>query len=250
MGDIAVVVITGAAQGIGAAVARRLARPDRHLVLIDRSSGVENLAGELDAKVSTHQCDLGDDDAFTALIADLRSLERCDVLVNNAGINPKNPDGSAQRIADMSLESWRKVLDVNLTATFRLSQWALHAMSTTGWGRIVNISSRGGRVYSPAAGPHYAASKAGMIGFTRALAGEGGPLGVTANCVAPGRIATPLTRSAGTGSDEARARFLRETPVGRVGEADEVASTVEYLISDGAAFITGAVIDVNGGSFG
>jgi len=247
-----VVVITGAAQGIGRACAEAFADRKYRLVLIDRLDTVHQVGGEIGAHDAlSYAVDLSDAKGVEALTSEIDGAAGgVDILVNNAGINPKSTDGTAARVSNTTLDEWNRVLATNLTSAFLLSKWALSSMKERAWGRIVNISSRGGRVYSPAAGAHYAASKAALIGFNRALAGEGGPLGITANCVAPGRIDTPLTASAGAGSDEMRSRFLQETPVGRVGTADEIAAAVKFLASDGAAFITGAVIDVNGGSFG
>jgi len=247
-----VVVITGAAQGIGKAIAERLTADDRRMVLIDRNEAVkETAAGLRAASAEGVISDLSQPQELVQTLARIReTYGRCDILVNNAGINPKSPDGTAARMFNTSLEAWEQVLTVNLTATFLTSQWALEMMKEQGWGRIVNMASRAGRIYSAAAGPHYSASKAGIIALTRAIAGEGGPYGITANSVAPGRIATPLTMRTGAGTEAAMQKFLSDTPVGRVGEAWEVAAAVAYLASDDAAFVTGAVIDINGGSFG
>jgi 3-oxoacyl-[acyl-carrier protein] reductase len=248
-----VAVVTGAAQGLGAAIAGGLASPDRTLVLLDRSPGVEKVADAPSAKSGQAVgliADLADGPAVTELIRNLTSeYGRCDILVNNAGISPKAPDGTRPDLADIPVEQWERVLAVNLTAAFRLCAWALPLMKAQGWGRIVNMSSRAGRMYVPQAGAHYAATKAALIGFTRTVAGEGGPFGVTANCVAPGRIETPLT--AGNPSAASMgATFKSQTPVGRMGQPIEVAAAVNYLVSDAAGFVTGAVIDVNGGIIG
>ncbi|WNI21430.1 SDR family NAD(P)-dependent oxidoreductase [Streptomyces sp. ITFR-16] len=246
-------VITGAAQGLGAAIAKGLAAPDRTLVLLDRSPAVKDVADALGAECRQavgHEVDLGDGVAVTALTGFLtEEYGRCDILVNNAALSPKAPDGTRLDLADIPVEQWEQVLAVNLTAAFRLCAWALPLMKNQGWGRIVNMSSRAGRMYVPQAGAHYAATKAALIGFTRTVAGEGGPYGVTANCVAPGRIETPLTNGNPSGAAMGAA-FVSQTPAARMGRPDEVSAAVEYLVSERAGFVTGAVIDVNGGVLG
>lgn len=248
-----VAVITGAAQGLGAAVAESLASQDRILVLLDRSSAVSEVAERLAPtchRATGYTVDLSDGSAITELTNKVSAeYRRCDILVNNAALSPKAPDGTRIDLADIPLEQWEEVLAVNLTAVFRLCAWALPMMKSQGWGRIVNMSSRAGRMYVPQAGAHYAATKAALIGFTRTVAGEGGPFGVTANCVAPGRIDTPLTAGNPSNADM-HAAFTKATPVGRTGRPEEVAAAVAYLVSEAAGFVTGAVLDINGGVLG
>lgn len=248
-----VAVVTGAAGGIGAAVARRLAAGGHDLVLVDRDRAVHDVAAKLAGdgrSAAAFVADLGDPEEVARAAKDVEvRYGRCDVLVNNAGIHPKHSDGSHYRIAQIDLTQWERVMAVNLTAPYLLSAWALGLMTSNGWGRIVNVSSRAGRIYSDVAGAHYSASKAGLIGFTRVLAGEGGPFGVTANCVAPGRVRTPLSDQGGV-SLGLHDRFASAVPVGRIGTATELAAAVAFLVSDDAGFVTGAVLDVNGGQFG
>jgi 3-oxoacyl-[acyl-carrier protein] reductase len=248
-----ITVITGAASGIGLAIARRFAGGDHRLVLIDRSPAVQQVATEISENGGTaagYVTDVADGQALRRTMDAIHAeYGRCDILVNNAGIHPKHADGSHFKIPEISSQQWDQVMAVNLTAPFLLSAWALELMKPGGWGRIVNISSRAGRIYSDVAGAHYSASKAGLIGFTRVLAGEGGPYGVTANCVAPGRIKTPLSDQGGEQLG-LHGRFADMVPLRRIGTPTELAAAVAFLASYEASFVTGAVIDVNGGQFG
>ncbi|MEO9230740.1 MAG: SDR family NAD(P)-dependent oxidoreductase [Devosia sp.] len=244
-----VAIVTGAGAGIGAACALALAKAGLYVVCVDRSDRVNEVVqhalrqgGLADAQV----LDLADLEAARALVNRLAEAHgRLDVLVNNAAVHPKL-EGRKHQLAEIDVAQWRTVLEVNLTAPFVLCQAAVPVMAQRRWGRIVNIVSRARRTYSPQAGAHYAASKAGLIGFTRILAGEVGPLGITANCIAPGRIETPL---AGEGGPEFNARYAAETPVGRVGTPGEIGAAVRFLAGEESSFTTGATLDVNGGGF-
>jgi 3-oxoacyl-[acyl-carrier protein] reductase len=248
-----VAVVTGAAQGLGAAIANGLTSPGTTMVLLDRSPNVKEVARNLSGNSRNavgHVIDLADGAAITELTQNLMNeYGRCDILVNNAALSPKASDGTRLDLADIPVEQWERVLAVNLTAAFRLCAWAFPLMKAQGWGRIVNMSSRAGRMFVPQAGAHYAATKAALIGFTRTVAGEGGPFGITANCIAPGRIETPLTAD-NPSAAAMGATFKDQTPVGRMGTPAEVAAAVNYLVSDAAGFVTGAVIDINGGVIG
>ena len=241
-----VAFVTGAASGIGRAVATRFAHDGLRTVLVDRSPQVRDIARELPGETMALVADVGREDELRAAFAEVAARHgRCDILVNNAGIHPKK-GGGKWKIEEIPLEQWNQVLAVNLTSAFLLTQLALPLMRKQGWGRIVNVSSRGGRTVSPVASAHYAASKAGMIGFTRIAALEGAPDRITANCVAPGPIHSAMTAGS---SPEIRAAFEKAVPLGRYGEPEDIAATVAFLASEAAGFITGAVFDVNGGTF-
>ncbi len=245
-----VAVVTGAAQGLGQAMAQRLAQDGFHVVLVDRSEQVRERAAELAQsgwRASAVVADLLDSPALPAMAQNVLHLHgRCDVLVNNAGIHLKKANGERYRLEDLTPDNWASTLAVNLTAPLLLCQAFLPGMKRRQWGRVINVSSRAGRTYTAASSPSYATTKAGIVGLTRSMAGEYAPHGITCNCVAPGRIRTPMAEA----SDPVmRANALKEIPVGRLGEPAEIAATVGFLASEEAGFVTGAVIDVNGGSF-
>jgi 3-oxoacyl-[acyl-carrier protein] reductase len=244
-----VALVTGAASGIGLATARALAMAGLQLLLVDRSPSVREAAANLVADGhSAHGwvADLSDSvQVLEAADWAHQVAGGCDVLVNNAGIHPKT-NGRITPLEDMPLQEWDEVLRVNLTAPFLLAQRILPGMRARRWGRVVNVASRAARTYSERAGTHYVASKAGLIGLTRKIAGDYAAHGITANCVAPGQIATAM---ASRSSSEVLAAAARDALVGRVGSATEVAETIRFLASQEAAYITGAVVDVNGGAF-
>lgn len=246
--ETATALVTGAASGIGLACARQLASR-RPVLLLDRDDNVDAVAAQLCAdgfQAHSVTADLADVDTLPGRVQDLeRSYGPIAILVNNAGVHPKR-DGHITAPEAVTLAEWDTVLRINLTAAFFLCQGVLPGMKARRWGRIVNIASRAGRTWSDRAGIHYSASKAGLIGMTRKLAGDYAPHGITANCVAPGQISTPLGRQ----HDPAvLARVVANTPAQRLGTPEEVAAAVGYRSSEEAAFVTGAVLDVNGGGF-
>lgn len=245
-----VVVVTGAASGIGYAIAERFALTRRYTtVLVDRADGVHAACKTLaDSGGSVHcaQLDVSDEAAIVAFVKDTAQTHGgIDILVNNAGIHPKNK-GLAVPFESISLEVWRQVMDVNLTSAFLLCREAIPLMKKTGWGRVVNMNSRAGRMYAESSGAHYATSKAGMIGLTRTLAGEASPFGITVNGIAPGRVRTPLSNEGGEALHE---RYAKTIPVRRIGTVAEVAALTDFLSSDEAGYITGTITDINGGAF-
>jgi len=232
-------LITGASGGIGGAIARALHRQGAAVALSGtRLPALEELAAELGERARAMPANLADPGAADALVKDAESkLGGLDILVNNAGITR---DGLALRLGD---DDWQAVLDVNLTAAFRLARVALRGMVRRRWGRIVSISSVVGVTGNPGQA-NYAASKAGLIGMTKALAAEVATRGVTVNCVAPGFIETAMT---GSLDEEQRRRLLGRIPSGRFGTTADVAASVVFLASEEAAYVTGQTLHVNGG---
>jgi 3-oxoacyl-[acyl-carrier protein] reductase len=241
-----VALVTGAASGIGLAIATQFARDGLTTVMLDRSPVVTSIAARLGGQAHGIVCDVADEAAIHAAVAEVDTrYGRCDVLVNNAGIHPKR-EGGKFLIEQIPMAQWQEVIAINLTSSFVFCQRVMPLMRRHRWGRIINISSRGGRTASPVASAHYAATKAGLIGFTRIAALEGASDGITANCVAPGPIESAMTAGS---SFEVRAAFARSVPLGRYGDPEEIASAVAYLASDASSFITGAIFDINGGTY-
>jgi 3-oxoacyl-[acyl-carrier protein] reductase len=240
-------LITGAASGIGLETARLLGLSGIALILLDRSDQVREIAAALSSQGVSARAVVADLSDLAAVARAggqiLSNRDRIDILVNNAGVHPK-VDGRIAQFEDITIEDWEFVFRVNNTAPFLLCQKLVPAMKRNNWGRVINIASRAGRTYSPRAGTHYSASKAALIGMTRKLAGDYAAFGITANCIAPGQIETPLAR---TSTAEVLAEAARRIPTGRLGSVAEIASAVAYLASDGASFVNGAVLDINGG---
>jgi 3-oxoacyl-[acyl-carrier protein] reductase len=237
-------VVTGAAQGIGRAVAERLVAMGHTVALLDvRQEAVKAVAQRLPGSLP-FACDVADVSSVDAVASRLsKDWGQVDILINNAGISPSH-GGQSLPVEETDIDEWHRVIAVNLTGTFLMCRNLLPIMKPSGWGRIINFSSQGGRSRSRLSGAHYGATKAGVIGFTRVLAGQVGAHGITANCIAPGRIITPQSESFGD-----KATYANEVPVGRLGETDDIVAAVEYLVSERASFVTGTVLDVNGGFF-
>jgi 3-oxoacyl-[acyl-carrier protein] reductase len=232
-------LVTGASGGIGAEVARALHGAGAAVGLSGtRTEPLEALATELGARAHVLPCDLSDPAAAEALPkAAIAAMGSVDILVNNAGITR---DGLMMRMSDAD---WQAVIDVNLTAPFRLARAVLRAMLKARWGRIINVGSVVGATGNPGQA-NYAAAKAGLVGMTKSLAQEVATRGVTVNCVAPGVIRTAMTDRL---TEEQKATILRDVPMARMGEAAEIAAAVLYLASDEAGYVTGATLHVNGG---
>ncbi len=232
-------LITGASGGIGAAIARALHGAGATVALSGtRVDPLQGLADELGDRAHVLPCNLSDMASVGALPKQAsEAMGGLDILVNNAGITRDN------LFMRMSDDEWQSVLDVNLTATFKLCKGVMRGMMKARWGRIVNISSVVGATGNPGQA-NYAASKAGMIGMSKSLAYEVASRGITVNAVAPGFITTAMTDKL---SEDQKAAILGQVPAGRMGNADEIAAAVLYLASPEAGYVTGATLHVNGG---
>lgn len=232
-------LITGASGGIGSAIARALHAHGAALALSGtRIDALEALAAELGGNAKAFAANLGDRAAIDELVArSEEALGGIDILVNNAGLTR---DGLSVRMSD---EDWQRVLDINLTAPFRLSRACLRGMMKRRFGRIISITSVVGAMGN-AGQANYAAAKAGLAGMSKAMAAEVASRGITVNCVAPGFITSAMTDKL---SPDQRQRMLAAIPVGRFGAGEDVARCVVYLASDEAAYVTGQTLHVNGG---
>ena len=232
-------LVTGASGGIGGAIARALHGQGAAVALAGRNREVlERLAGELGQRTAVLTGNLEDSAAVDALVKGTEAaFGALDILVNNAGVTR---DALVLRMKD---EDWRHVLDVDLTAAFRLTRAAVRGMLKRRWGRIVAITSVVGSTGNPGQA-NYAAAKAGLAGMSKALAAEVAERGITVNCVAPGFIATAMTDAL---TDEQRARLLPRIPAHRLGRPEDVAACVAFLASPEAAYVTGQTLHVNGG---
>ena len=238
-----VALVTGGATGIGAATVKALAEEKISVALQYSSSQVEakKLSDQLNAqgfKVEIFQADLSQKGSAENLVTQVKQkLGDVDILVNNAGVM------SDSSIVKMSDDLWDEAINVNLTAAFKLIRACAPSMVSKKWGRVINISSQVALTGS-ANHAHYATAKAGLLGLTYSAAKEYGASGVTVNAVLPGRIETKMIADRSVGRlDE----WLSQTPLNRLGRADEVASMINFLASDASSYITGASINVNGG---
>lgn len=233
-------LVTGASGGIGAAVARALHGAGATVTLSGtRTAPLEALQAELGERAHFATCNLSDPASVEELPKAAAALMggRVDILVNNAGITRDN------LFMRMSDEEFQSVIDVNLTASFRLMRGVLRGMMKARWGRIVSVTSVVGAIGNPGQG-NYAASKAGLVGMSKSLAQEVASRGITVNCIAPGFIATAMTDKL---NDEQKAGLMTRIPMGRMGDAQEIAGAALYLSSPEAGYVTGATLHVNGG---
>jgi len=233
-----VAIVTGAAQGMGRAIAQMLSGEGSKVIICDTDvEKGEKFTAEIDALFV--KCDVAN--AVNVSVMVEQTVERfgtVDILVNNAGIMYPT------RIDDISKDEWDRVLDVNLNGVFHCTKAVLGIMKEQKFGRIVNISSSAGRSVSTLGGAHYTTSKAGVLGFTRAVAKEVAPFGITVNAICPGLIDTDMVRL--ECSPERIAEYEHSFPIPRMGTPEEVAKLALFLVAD-ADYITGASIDINGG---
>ena len=232
-------LVTGATGGIGGSIARALHRQSATVAISGtRREVLDQLAAELKERVHVLPCDLSNKDEVEALVPKAEeTMGKLDILVANAGITRDN------LFVQLRDEDWDAVIDVNLTATFRLSRAAMKTMMRRRTGRIIGITSVVGVTGNPGQS-NYTAAKAGMIGMMKSIGKEYARRGVTANCVAPGFITTPMTDKL---NEKQRDAVLQMVPSGRLGTGDDIAAAVVYLASDEAAYVTGQTLHVNGG---
>jgi 3-oxoacyl-[acyl-carrier protein] reductase len=232
-------LVTGATGGLGGSIAKALQRQGATVAVSGtRREVLDGLAAEIGERVHVLPCNLADKNEVEALVPKAEAtMGQLDILVANAGITRDN------LFVQLKDEDWDQVIDVNLTATFRLARAAVRGMMRRRFGRVIGITSVVGVTGNPGQG-NYAASKAGMIGMIKSVAAEYARRGVTANCVAPGFISTPMTDKL---NEKQREAILGRVPAGRLGTAEDVAAAVVFLASNEANYMTGQTLHVNGG---
>jgi 3-oxoacyl-[acyl-carrier protein] reductase len=232
-------LVTGATGGIGGAIAKALRAQGATVAITGRNEEKLNaLLGELGTCCKAFPADLSDSDAVAELVKNvIIDMGGIDILVNNAGLTR---DGLSMRMKD---EDWQQVIDVNMTSTFKLAQAVQRGMMKARSGRIINIASVVGVTGNPGQ-CNYVASKAGMIGWSKAMAAEVASRGITVNCVAPGFIATAMTDAL---NDDQKSKINATIPAGKMGSSEDIASAVVFLASDEAGYVTGTTMHVNGG---
>jgi len=239
-----VAIVTGGGRGIGKAICAKLIEAGAKVVIadVDEDSALQTtkeLAGPSGDVIGSF-VDVGQEESVSGLMKKVvETFGKIDILVNNAGIMYRT------RLTDISLAEWEQTFKINLTGVFLCTKAVLPVMKESGSGRIVNISSSAGRSVSTLGGAHYTASKAGLLGLTRAAAKEVAPLGITVNAICPGLIETKMALE--TTTPEEIKKFLDSFPIPRLGSPEEIGHLVVFLCSDEAAYITGASLDINGG---
>ena len=231
-------LVTGASGGLGGAIATQLHKQGAHVVLSGtRQEALDSLASQLGERASVHVCKLDDPAGIEAMVAGIEEQGGLDILINNAGLTK---DTLLIRMKD---EDWESVMTINLLATFRLTRAAMKGMMKRRSGRVISIASIVG-VMGNAGQSNYAASKAGMIGFTKSVAQEVASRNVTLNVIAPGFIQTAMTDVL---NEDQKNAMMSRIPMGRFGSGDDIAATAVFLASNEASYITGQTFHVNGG---
>ena len=245
-----VALVTGASRGIGAATAELLAERGARVALSARSISdltrlEKKIRGE-GGQAIVVPCDIMDPMQIESMIGRVMDeWGRLEILVNNAGLGP--PPTPVEEIPP---EEWDHTMILHLRSSFLCVRGTASIMKRQGYGRVINVSSFGGRNYSLLSGPQYTAAKAGLLGFTRHMAAELGPFGICVNAVAPGVVLTERVKAKWEArGEEDRKRFLSNIPLRRLGQPEEVASVIAFLASDDASYVNGVCIDVNGGSY-
>ena len=236
-------LITGAGRGIGKTIALKLAASGADIILVDMSPEMDDVRKEIEGmnrKCLTFQVDVTDLEAIYAMVNNIiEELGEIHILVNNAGITQDN------LFMRMKPEQWSKVIDVNLNGVFNVTKAVIRSMVKQRYGKIINISSVVGFSGNPGQ-VNYSSTKSALVGFTKSLAREVGTRGVTVNAVAPGFIDTAMTQALNESQQEA---ILQQIPLGRMGDAGDIANAVAFLASKEASYITGTVLHVNGGMY-
>ena len=236
-------LITGAGRGIGKTIALKLAVSGADIILVDMSPEMDDVRKEIEGmnrKCLTFQVDVTDLEAIYAMVNNIiEELGEIHILVNNAGITQDN------LFMRMKPEQWSKVIDVNLNGVFNVTKAVIRSMVKQRYGKIINISSVVGFSGNPGQ-VNYSSTKSALVGFTKSLAREVGTRGVTVNAVAPGFIDTAMTQALNESQQEA---ILQQIPLGRMGDAGDIANAVAFLASKGASYITGTILHVNGGMY-
>lgn len=245
-----VALVTGASRGIGNATARVLARRGARVAVSARTvSELEQLARtirEEGGEAFVAPCDVTDPEQVEGMIACvMKEWGRLDILINNAGMGT-----AIMPVEEITVEDWDRTVALNLKSVFLCVRAAAPIMKRQGYGRIVNVSSIGGRSYSLLSGPQYSAAKAGLQGFTRHLAMALGPHGICVNAVAPSIVLTQRAKTKWEArADEERQKILSDIPLRRLAQPEEVATAIAFLASDDASYVNGVTLDVNGGSY-
>lgn len=233
-------IVTGAASGIGRALVNRLADSFDVIACLDIADAVHEVADDIDGAIG-YQTDVSDHEAVQSVVEAVEEQAETTAVVNNAAIS------RYRWIGDLDPDEWQQMIDVNLTGQYNLVYAAAPRMYERERGTIVNVSSGAGKFGSASAGVHYSASKAGIFGLTRGLAKQLSPH-VTVNCVVPGLIDTPLATDSDLWTEEELRSYVENLPLERLGDPDEVASVIEFLCGDGASYMTGSIVDVDGGA--